>query len=907
MEWKKTFSWIVCALMAATALAAAAGNANAGDVGQTDAAANVQEDRLLATEWVKRGMVLDATGFSIGVQYPYVIRDGGIYKMWYAGLNAGPSGNIYYATSSDGLAWSPYGMVLSKPSGTNYAAAPCVLKEPDGTYKMWYSCQISTSPWNSQVYYATSADGISWTPYGLVLPIGPAGSFDSLYACLGYVFNEDGQYKMYYKAYDASSVARFGYATSADGIAWTKHGAVMDLPTGYTNMECPFVARTGSTYSMWFNAYQSGTGRILAASSANGTSWTVDGVELSATPGGLDSNAIYTPCVLLDAYGQAVRMYYAGDAGSVSRIFLAENTAIHKPPVADAGPDQAVNEGDAVRFNGSGSSDPVEYWDSFGLGADSWITSAPPASILATFTSGATVYPALVATQYGSGKAVYTEGSVFSEIYNIMQPGNVRHQLFLNSVEWATGGKAPTTCNVLVTWGHRELLTYWDGTPTGMSTNIVSALTDEGYAVTLSHDVPAVLTGYDAVIMVGVGWSYVHWVNGTIWSGPGGTNDAHALTVAETNSLSAFVQNGGGLVASVEESLGASYLNPIGNMMGVTFQFISGQGFTATRIADHPIFVKWGSGEIVSYSWDFDSSDGIQEDATGPTPTHVYGDNGIYTVTLTVTDGDGLSATDTMLVTVSNVAPSANIDGIFCHMEVEMIVSGTPGNMVMLEVEQEGAVIGSVAVTRTTGCPNKVTLDVDIDLTKPYEAKLIFDSPGHKGTNPVWIRAEGGDQKLVKVFHASPCEPSTWHQEYSFDLSQFVFAFDRPLEFRATATDPGSDDLTFTWDFGDGTSAVTTTYYNDGVGPDPYPSPWGEFPFTATDAATHSYSPNHPCCGGGHHQPPATTYTVTLTVEDDDGGMTTATITVTIGHPWHPYPCPHPRPPCPRPPNVGPC
>ncbi|MDX1615413.1 MAG: PKD domain-containing protein [Candidatus Promineifilaceae bacterium] len=48
----------------------------------------------------------------------------------------------------------------------------------------------------------------------------------------------------------------------------------------------------------------------------------------------------------------------------------------------------------------------------------------------------------------------------------------------------------------------------------------------------------------------------------------------------------------------------------------------------------------------------------------------------------------------------------------------------------------------------------------------------------------------------------------------------------------ASAIDPGSDDLTFEWSFGS-----TSTYFNDGVGPDPFPSPDGVFPFTAEDTA----------------------------------------------------------------------
>jgi len=86
--------------------------------------------------------------------------------------------------------------------------------------------------------------------------------------------------------------------------------------------------------------------------------------------------------------------------------------------------------------------------------------------------------------------------------------------------------------------------------------------------------------------------------------------------------------------------------------------------------------------------------------------------------------------------------------------------------------------------------------------------------------------------------------------------------------FRAPTTDPGSDDLIFIWDWDDGTDD-TTIYYNDGVGPDPYPSPWGTYPFSATEQIGHIYS-----------EPG--TYTVALTVEDDDEGVDTATYEITI-------------------------
>ena len=81
------------------------------------------------------------------------------------------------------------------------------------------------------------------------------------------------------------------------------------------------------------------------------------------------------------------------------------------------------------------------------------------------------------------------------------------------------------------------------------------------------------------------------------------------------------------------------------------------------------------------------------------------------------------------------------------------------------------------------------------------------------------------------------------------------------IEISATATDAGSDDLTFSWDFGDGTSIITNIYYNNGNSPDTEGDSFhGISPFSVTDTVEHTYDRKG-------------TYSVKLTVEDDNGGI----------------------------------
>ncbi|NJN97862.1 MAG: PKD domain-containing protein [Anaerolineales bacterium] len=70
----------------------------------------------------------------------------------------------------------------------------------------------------------------------------------------------------------------------------------------------------------------------------------------------------------------------------------------------------------------------------------------------------------------------------------------------------------------------------------------------------------------------------------------------------------------------------------------------------------------------LAYAWDFDE-DGQLDDATVAQPGYTWSSPGIYTVTLQVTDSQGLTGTDTAQVTINNLPPSADAGGPYSGNE----------------------------------------------------------------------------------------------------------------------------------------------------------------------------------------------------------------------------------------------
>lgn len=331
-------------------------------------------------------------------------------------------------------------------------------------------------------------------------------------------------------------------------------------------------------------------------------------------------------------------------------------------------------------------------------------------------------------------------------------------------------------------------------------------------------------------------------------------------------------------------------------------------------------------GTIVEFQWDFDvdfdsSGDSIPDndiDATGEIVSFVWYDNHDVIVKLTCVDDTGLySVFFSDVIGIYNVDPSATIDQAYIEATLFLRVAGEKWHNVELTLyenydRETGAyddIVAYIEVERWPGDPMDnpsagdqgatIRLGVSDDVTytavvtyDPYEDigdAIMGDQPINGqlwGANPVWLILDLGDNESCKIHHTFNVQQSIVRDsEHFIHVEPWIVDFNigasvgAPITFVGSATDPGSDDLTFTWDWGDGSPVTTTTFYYDParIPPDdPYPSPYEPYyggampPITVTDTQTHTYST-------------AGTYVVTLTVTDDDGGVTSTTMTITVG------------------------
>lgn len=277
-------------------------------------------------------------------------------------------------------------------------------------------------------------------------------------------------------------------------------------------------------------------------------------------------------------------------------------------------------------------------------------------------------------------------------------------------------------------------------------------------------------------------------------------------------------------------------------------------------------------------AWDF--GDGKTE--TGSlTPTHVYGDNGTYTVKLTVTDSDRQSATDTLTVTVANVAPTLTVPG------AQTVAEGAVLNLAEIGLFTDPGFTQVSAATHETftysidwgdgtaasaGNVTAVTQGAAGTLTNgTVSGAHIYGDDGNYTVKVIVADDDGGtDTKsfTVTVTNVAPtltvAANQTTNEGTALTVTNIGALTDPGF---ANPLNPGAErDETFTYtiNWGDGTAASTGAVTIDRVGS-------AGTPTAGSLDGLHTYADNG-------------TYPVTVTVTDDDGGTTSQSLQITVNN-----------------------
>ena len=193
-----------------------------------------------------------------------------------------------YSTSTAQLHWTkdPSNPILSggDPGSWNRSVLyPMILYYPDSArYEMWFTASSKENySWPNRIGFATSPDGITWTMLDTTVLEPDEGTWDETTVECPVVLKENGQYKMWYSCWQNGSIPGIGYATSDDGVNWTKYLGNPMFGPGTEPWEaggasfCTVMPVQGGGYKMWYAGFnnQGDYTAIGYAESEDGITW----------------------------------------------------------------------------------------------------------------------------------------------------------------------------------------------------------------------------------------------------------------------------------------------------------------------------------------------------------------------------------------------------------------------------------------------------------------------------------------------------------------------------------------------------------------------------------------------------------------------------------------------------------
>ncbi len=534
----------------------------------------------------------------------------------------------------------------------------------------------------------------------------------------------------------------------------------------------------GSDNGPWTGTIDWGDGNQTALTDSGGglTNPTGGGDGTASGSHTYTDNGVYTVTLTIEG----------ADMTSMADSFMV--TVNNVAPTVDAGSDQTVNEGDTVNISAS-FTDPSSD-DTFTATID--------------WGDGSALVNVNPATSPIADNHVYADDGVYTVTVTVTDDdGGVNN----DTLQVTVNNVAPT-----VNAGSDQTVNEGD------TVNISASFTDPGSGDTFTATIdwgdgsalvnvnPATSPIADSHVYADDG---VYTVTVTVTDDNGGVNnDTLQVTV---NNVAPTVNAGSDQTVNEGDTvnISASFTDPG-----------SADTFTAT--------IDWGDGSaLVNVN-----------PATSPiAANHVYADNGVYTVTVTVTDDNGGVNSDTLQVTVNNAAPAPAIVGAPTNSDEGTLISlsvteNDPGSAdTFTYLWQVSATNGQIIANGTNSTFNFTPND-----NGTYTVTLtVTDDDGGMGM----------DTAIITVDNAAPA--------VNAGSDQTVNEGDT-VNISAAFTDPSSvDTFTATIDWGDGSPLVNVN------------------PATSPIAAGHVYTDNG-------------VFTVTVTVTDDDGGTSSDTLQVTVNN-----------------------
>ena len=209
------------------------------------------------------------------VYAPEIVRDRGLWRMYYGGQGKDGHDRIHLAESRDGKAWVKRGVVLDRGEA-NHVNDPTLVRV-GRVWWMFYT--VAEKAEQDEIAAATSIDGLKWEKRGVVLGRGEPTSWDSLKVGRPSVLHEKGKFRMWFDGQPTARAAAgnpvadevriqgraVGYAESRDGLEWKRH----PLPVFRNGAGAVSVSRRPGE---WVMLIESGTG-VRFAVSRDGISW----------------------------------------------------------------------------------------------------------------------------------------------------------------------------------------------------------------------------------------------------------------------------------------------------------------------------------------------------------------------------------------------------------------------------------------------------------------------------------------------------------------------------------------------------------------------------------------------------------------------------------------------------------